>query len=153
MLGDDMAGVQSSFTPESRPADEQILDGFYGLLASSFGGTVLYDLLITDRRVIGIVTETVEGGLAAAVVGELDYRNAKKRHREWKPSDLDKAVAWNPKSFAFAYAEVEEARIKGVLEKAVQIRSGRRRFYLYVPKADVPRLEAILARTVPHATR
>ena len=147
-----MTGMETPPRPGSGDAGERILEAFYGLLASSFGATVIYDLVVTDRRIVGIVTETVTGGLVAAVVGEVEYRTAKKQHREYGSADLDRYVALHPKSFAFLHAAVEEAKIKGVLEKAVQIRSGRRRFYIYIPKADVPRLAAVLAKTVPNAT-
>ncbi len=150
--GMNVAGTQGVVRQAHGGDGEQILEVFYGLLASSFGSTVIYDLVITDRRLVGILTETVTGGLAAAVVGEIEFRKAKNRRRDYQPADLDRYVALSPRSFAVPHAAVEEAKVKGILEKAIQIRSGRVRVYLYVPKSDLPRLTAILARTVPHAT-
>ncbi len=147
-----VVGTHAPSPPVPGGEGEQILEVFYGLLASSFGATVIYDLVITDRRLVGILTETVTGGLAAAIVGEIEFRKAKDRRRAYQSADLDRYVALSPKSFAFPHAAVEEAKIKGMLEKAIQIRSGRRRIYLYIPKADLPRLTSVLARTVPHAT-
>ncbi len=148
-----MVGIQTAgaaVSPGSADG-EQILEAFYGLQGSSFGHTIVYDLVFTDRRIVGVVFGYTEGGnTGGPIAGTLLIRESRKPRPGYRLQDLDAMVAKHPKSFSFPYPSVQEAAIKGILEKAIQIRSGRERYYIYIPKEQLPRVQSILALVLPH---
>lgn len=149
-----MAGMKAEAPtgPSSPAGGEQIIEAFYGLQGSSFGHTIVYDLVFTDRRLVGIVFGWTEGGnTGGPIAGTIVIRESRKPRPAYRVQDLDPMVARHPKAFSIPYPALEDAAIKGILEKAIQIRSGRKRFYIYIPKGMLPRMESILARVVPRA--
>lgn len=147
--GSSVAGMQAAgaVNPPGPGTDERIIEAFYGLQGSQFGHTIVYDLVFTDRRIVGIVFGYTYGGnTGGPIAGTLLIRESRKPRPAYRPEDLDRMVAKHPKAFSFPYAAVQEAAIKGVLEKAIQIRSGREKYYIYLPKDQLARMEAILAR-------
>jgi hypothetical protein len=119
----------------------------------------LYDLVFTDRRLVGIVTvktggARLAGQLLGGVIGNVVAASiakggAEKKRAAYAGMPLDQVVARNSANFAAPYNSIENPQIKGLLSKRLEMRVGGKKAVFRLPKDQVPETRALIGRQLP----
>jgi len=122
----------------------------------------LYDLVFTDRRLVGIVTvktgkARIAGQLLGGVIGQaiaasVAKGGADKKRVAYAGMPLDQIVTRDSANFAAPYQTVENPRIKGMFSKRLEMRVGGKKAVFRLPKDQVPQTQALIGRQFPRSS-
>jgi hypothetical protein len=123
----------------------------------------LYDLVFTDRRLVGIVTvktgkARIAGQLLGGVIGQaiaasVAKGGADKRRIAYAGMPLDQIVTQDSANFAAPYHAVENPRIKGMFSKRLEMRVSGKKAVFRLPKDQVLQTEALIGRQLPSSAK
>jgi len=134
---------------------EQIVAVLHNLSGktSRLGTALVYDLVFTDRRTVGIVY----GGAPAAAGWPPNPSTYPQTTPSlaWAPGydvrALDAIVAGNPANFSLPYERIDHAKIGGVMKKSLSMKAGSDTYIFEVPKERLDELKTVVARRIPGA--
>ena len=116
----------------------------------------LYDLVFTDRRLVGIVTvktggARIAGQLLGGVIGQaiaasVAKGGADKGRASYTGMPLDQIVAQDAANFAAPYNAIENPRVKGLFSKRLEMRVGGKKAMFALPKDQVPQTNALISQ-------
>ncbi len=116
----------------------------------------LYDLVFTDRRIVGISTvktggARIAGQLLGGVIGQaiaasVAKGGAGKRRASYTGMPLDQIVSRDNANFAAPYNTVENPQVKGLFSKRLVMRVGGKKAVFALEGDQVPMAEALVAR-------
>ncbi len=119
----------------------------------------LYDLVFTDRRLVGIVTvktggarlagQLLGGVIGQAVAASISKGGADKKRVAYAGMSLDQAVGQDSSNFAAQYNSIENPQIKGLFSKRLEMRVSGKKGIFRLPKDQVPNTQALIARQLP----
>jgi hypothetical protein len=119
----------------------------------------LYDLIFTDRRLVGIVTvktggARIAGQLLGGVIGQaiaasVAKGGADKKRMAYAGMPLDQVAAQNAANFAAPWNTIENPRVKGLFSKRLEMRVGGKKAVFRLPKDQVPATQDLIGRQVP----
>lgn len=141
--------MENAFRPADEPPTEEIVDVFPGIqgIAGSFGTPRLYDVVFTDRRLVGVMKGSMPGFLEGAIYFATIARKARKSEVQYDLRQLDAALTEQSKSFSIPYATVQKAKLSGFIgARTLAIRAPGRELYLYFPKDYLDQLTGLLDR-------
>lgn len=123
----------------------------------------LYDLVFTDRRLVGIVTvkmgtarlagQLLGGVIGQAIAASVAKGGADKKRMAYAGMPLDQVVAQDSANFAVPYDLIENPQIKGVFSKRLDMRVRGKRSVFRLPQDYVPQTEALINRLFPVSNR
>jgi hypothetical protein len=123
----------------------------------------LYDLVFTDRRLVGIVTvktgkARIAGQLLGGVIGQaiaasVAKGGADKRRIAYAGMPLDQIVTQDSANFAVPYHAVENPRIKGMFSKRLEMRVSGKKAVFRLPKDQVLQTQALIGRQLPSSAK
>lgn len=123
----------------------------------------LYDLVFTDRRLVGIVTvktgtarlagQLLGGVIGQAIAASVAKGGADKKRMAYSGMPLDQVVAQDSANFAVLYNSIENPQVKGMFSKRLDMRVRGKRSVFRLPKDDVAQTEALVNRLFPVSNR
>jgi len=121
----------------------------------------LYDLVMTDRRLVAVMKKNLMGAYAlggsfgavgGAVAGKM-ISNATKDVQQYDVSELDRLAQAEKTSFSLPWASIEKGKVSGFFTKTLEIRFGGKSHYLQFTKQALPVLEDDLFGKIPNLKR
>ncbi len=119
----------------------------------------LYDLIFTDRRLVGVVTvktgaariagQLLGGVIGQAVAASVAKGGADKKRMAYAGMPLDQVAAQNAANFAAPYGSIENPKVKGLFSKRLEMRVGGKKAVFRLPKDQVPATQALVERQLP----
>ena len=116
----------------------------------------LYDLIFTDRRLVGVVTvktggarlagQLLGGVIGQAVAASVAKGGADKKRAAYAGMPLDQVAAQNPANFAASYSSIENPKVKGMFSKRLEMRVGGKKASFRLPKDQVPAAQMLVGR-------
>ena len=116
----------------------------------------LYDLVFTDRRVVGISTAKtgsarLAGQLLGGVIGNvvaasISKGGAGKRRASYAGMPLDQIVSQDSANFVAPYAAIENPQVKGIFSKRLEMRVGGKKAVFRLPSEQVPQTQSLITR-------
>src|SRR3989475_12422969 len=116
----------------------------------------LYDLIFTDRRLVGVVTvktggariagQTLGGKIGQAVAASEGKDGADKKRAAYAGMPLDQVAAQNPANFAASYGSIENPKIKGMFSKRLEMRVGGKKAFFRLPRDQVPATQMLVGQ-------
>jgi hypothetical protein len=116
----------------------------------------LYDLIFTDRRLVGVVTvktggarlagQLLGGVIGQAVAASVAKGGADKKRAAYAGMPLDQVAAQNPANFAASYSSIESPKVKGMFSKRLEMRVGGKKAVFRLPKDQVPATQMLVGR-------
>jgi hypothetical protein len=123
----------------------------------------LYDLVFTDRRLVGIVTvktgkarivgQLLGGVIGQAVAASVAKGGADKKRMAYAGLPLDQIVAQDRANFAAPYNTIENPRIKGMFAKRLEMRVGGKKALFRLPKDQVLQTQTLIGRQLPSSPK
>jgi len=114
----------------------------------------LYDLVFTDRRLVGIVTvktgkarlagQLLGGVVGNAIAGSIAKGGADQRRASYAGQSLDQIVTRDKANFAAAYTDIENPRIKGMFSKRLEMHVAGKKAFFRLPAEEVPRMQSLV---------
>ncbi len=134
----------------SREGIVDVFPAHQGIVGSFGGNPKLFDILFTDRRLIGIVRGSMPGFLEGAIYFAVKQRKLQGNPTPYRTDELDAAVAKDSKSFSIPYSAIKKTKVSGMVgSKSLVVMAPGFEAYLYFPKDELGRLDALLSRFVP----
>jgi hypothetical protein len=119
----------------------------------------LYDLIFTDRRLVGVVTvktggarlagQLLGGVIGQAVAASVAKGGADKKRAAYAGMSLDQVAAQNPASFAASYNSIENPKVKGMFSKRLEMRVGGKKAFFRLPKDQVRAAQMLVGQQLP----
>jgi hypothetical protein len=135
---------------------EQIVAVVYGIPGKigRFGTVAVYNLVFTDRRVVGVLPPPRAVPMMTADSGHLrdfQIREARTWRASYDAALLDGIVAGHPANFSLPYERIDTARIGGVVKKTLSMKAEGDTYVLDIPKDELEPVKAVVARRIPGA--
>ena len=134
---------------------EQIVAVLHSLSGktSRFGTALVYDLVFTDRRTVGVVYRggSVATGWPSTASPHPQARAAAAWGLGYDVGALDAIVAGHPANFSLPYERIDRAKIGGVVKKSLSMKAGSETYFFEVPKNQLEEMKAVVARRIPGA--
>ena len=116
----------------------------------------LYDLIFTDRRLVGVVTvktggariagQLLGGVIGQAVAASIAKGGADKKRAAYAGMPLDQVAAQSPANFAAPYSSIENPKVKGMFSKRLEMRVGGKKAFFRLPKDQVPTTQMLVGQ-------
>src|SRR5437867_13374797 len=116
----------------------------------------LYDLIFTDRRLVGVVTvktggARLAGQLLGGVIGQdvaasVAKGGADKKRAAYGGMPSEQAAAQNAANFAASYSSLENPQVKGMFSKRLEMRVGGKKAFFRLPKDQVPAAQMLVGQ-------
>jgi hypothetical protein len=121
----------------------------------------LYDLVMTDQRLVGIMKKNLVGAHAlgasfGAVGGALAGKSISSATRQmplYNVGELDDLASAEKTSFSLSWASMEKGKISGIFTKTLGITAGGKTHYLQFSKKVLESLEDDLLSRIPTLKR
>lgn len=119
----------------------------------------LYDLIFTDRRLVGVVTvktggarlagQLLGGVIGGAIAASVAKGGADKKRMAYAGMSLDQVASQNAANFAAPYGSIENSKVKGLFSKRLEMKVGGKKAVFRLPKEQVPVTQDLVRRQLP----
>ncbi len=117
----------------------------------------LFDLILTDRRLVGVMKKNLTGAVAAgaafgAIGGALAGKSIADASKSKPPYDvgqLDRLATAEKTSFSLPWGSVERGKIGGLITKTLELKAGDKVYYFLLTKEMLEEIKGDLVERFP----
>ena len=119
----------------------------------------MYDLIFTDRRLVGAVTAKtgaaalagglLGGAIGGVIAGAVAKRGAEDKRSRYANLPLDTIIASDKANFTVPYGRIENPQIKGLFTKSLRLRIEGKKAFFKLPKIQLQQARALVSSRLP----